>query len=509
MADVFISYSRKDKDFVKALHAALTQQNRETWVDWEDIPLTADWWQEIQSGIETADTFVFVVSPDSIASKVCRDEIDHAVECHKRLVPIVHREGFDTQQIHPALAKHNWLFFRAEDDFEQAFQSLLTAIDTDLKYVKQHTRMLVRAIEWDTQNRNSDLLLRGSELTAIIRHLPEIEAKEPRPTDLQRTYVMASLEVENARQALEIRRRRKITIGFAAFSVFSLVIAAYALQQRWEAIQQRQNADVERQVAYEQSKIAFAHQLATQAQTTKENALSRQETLRSAPEEMTLRIGLDALPVNAPALLNGLNPKIVEFSPDGKYMAAVSADTTLRVWDMTRSTLIFAGKQRQSVDIKFSPDSRLLTCARVNGSLEIWQVSPAKLNSIREFRAHSQALTAIAFSPNGKYLATASRDRVKIWSLDGRLLRTLIHNGTVNSVTFSPDEATIATGSDDRIAQLWQSKNGQTIACFPHEAAVKLVTFNQNGHYFGTVSGETIVRVFSQGAIAENNKTQC
>jgi hypothetical protein len=54
MADVFISYSRKDKDFVKALHAALVQQNRETWVDWEDIPLTADWWQEIQSGIETA-----------------------------------------------------------------------------------------------------------------------------------------------------------------------------------------------------------------------------------------------------------------------------------------------------------------------------------------------------------------------------------------------------------------------------------------------------------------------
>jgi hypothetical protein len=58
-------------------------------------------------------------------------------------VPIVYREGFDMQQIHPALTKHNWLFFRAEDPFEQSFQLLVTAIDTDLEYVKQHTRILV------------------------------------------------------------------------------------------------------------------------------------------------------------------------------------------------------------------------------------------------------------------------------------------------------------------------------------------------------------------------------
>ncbi|BAU12624.1 RHS Repeat family protein [Leptolyngbya sp. NIES-3755] len=122
MSDVFISYSRKDKAFVERLHQALKQQNRETWVDWEDIPLSADWWQEIERGIEGTNTFVFVISPDSVASEVCDREINHAVKHNKRLVPIVYREGF--KQTHPALAKHNWIFLRETDEFDRGFANL-------------------------------------------------------------------------------------------------------------------------------------------------------------------------------------------------------------------------------------------------------------------------------------------------------------------------------------------------------------------------------------------------
>lgn len=143
MAEVFISYSRKDKAFVQSLHAALQTQNRTTWVDWSNIPLTADWWQEIERGIEAADTFVVVLSLDAIASTICRKEIDHAIQHHKRLVPIVHRDDFSAKQAHEGLRKLNWLYFREQDDFTQAFAALLHAIDTDLEHVQQHTRLLV------------------------------------------------------------------------------------------------------------------------------------------------------------------------------------------------------------------------------------------------------------------------------------------------------------------------------------------------------------------------------
>jgi hypothetical protein len=78
MADVFISYSRTDRDFVRNLHNGLAKLNRDTRVDWEDVPKAGEWRLEIYAGIESADNFVFVISPESVASETCQREIVHA-----------------------------------------------------------------------------------------------------------------------------------------------------------------------------------------------------------------------------------------------------------------------------------------------------------------------------------------------------------------------------------------------------------------------------------------------
>ena len=80
MSDVFISYSRRDIDFVRHLFDQLKARDREAWAAWQDIPPTADWLAEIYSGIEAANTFLFVSSPDSVASEICTLEIEHAVK---------------------------------------------------------------------------------------------------------------------------------------------------------------------------------------------------------------------------------------------------------------------------------------------------------------------------------------------------------------------------------------------------------------------------------------------
>ncbi len=67
---VMISYSRKDKAFVKNIYDALAVDDRNIWVDWEDIPPSNDWLDEIHKGIEQSDCFIFVLSPDSIKSEV-------------------------------------------------------------------------------------------------------------------------------------------------------------------------------------------------------------------------------------------------------------------------------------------------------------------------------------------------------------------------------------------------------------------------------------------------------
>ena len=93
MADTFISYSRKDKEFAHRLQETLAEHERETWLDTKDIPPTAEWLQEIYAAIEKSDAFVFVISPDSTLSEVCQLELAHAVKHHKRLIPILRREA--------------------------------------------------------------------------------------------------------------------------------------------------------------------------------------------------------------------------------------------------------------------------------------------------------------------------------------------------------------------------------------------------------------------------------
>src|SRR6187455_3098317 len=89
MASLFISYSRKNIEVVHRLADALKSQDLDFWIDWESIEPTVDWWREIRKGIEEADNFIFLLSPDSVASKVCGQVLEQAVKNGKRLIPVV------------------------------------------------------------------------------------------------------------------------------------------------------------------------------------------------------------------------------------------------------------------------------------------------------------------------------------------------------------------------------------------------------------------------------------
>src|SRR4029450_8487150 len=67
--DVFLCYSRSDKAFVNRLYEGLVEAGRRVWMDLSSIPTSTLWTQEINSGIEAADNFVFVISPDSMRSR--------------------------------------------------------------------------------------------------------------------------------------------------------------------------------------------------------------------------------------------------------------------------------------------------------------------------------------------------------------------------------------------------------------------------------------------------------
>lgn len=138
MSDVFISYSRRDKGFVRRLFEALKSTNRDSWVDWENIPYSAEWWKEIEAGIEAAETLIFVVSPSSLGSEICNKELAYAYKLNKRIIPIVRQEidekvlasvwfnqewEFVARENWEILKKINWLFFRRKKSCYAEFDS--------------------------------------------------------------------------------------------------------------------------------------------------------------------------------------------------------------------------------------------------------------------------------------------------------------------------------------------------------------------------------------------------
>src|SRR5947207_823818 len=233
--EVFISYSRKHKEFVRRLDKELKRRDREAWVDWEGIPPGDTWEKTIYGAIEATHTFIFVLTPDSIASEVCGKEIAHAAANNKRLVPIVHRDVL-AERVPKSLGELNWIFFRDSDDFKEATDTLIRALDTDLKWVRAHTRLLTRAIEWDANGRNNSFVLRGEDLRAAEQWLAEAGAqKERQPTALQTEYIIASRKAA--------ARRQRIMLGAVTFGLaVAIVLAALAWRSERKAGAEAKNA---------------------------------------------------------------------------------------------------------------------------------------------------------------------------------------------------------------------------------------------------------------------------
>jgi WD40 repeat protein len=257
MADVFISYAREDKEFVRRLYDALAQRKLEAWVDWEGIAPTADFLQEIRAAIEAAATVLIVLSPDWAASAVCAQESAAALATNKRLVPVVRRD-VEPHQLPPGVAAINWIFFRSSDDFERAFASLVVAIETDLVRVRALTRLLVRAIEWDAKNRERSFVLRGVDLADAEQILTAGETAKPQPIPLQREYVLAS-------RLDAVKRQRRTLAALGTGLAVAIVLAVLALWQYRVAEIHREGEHVARLEAERKTRIATSQRLAAQA----------------------------------------------------------------------------------------------------------------------------------------------------------------------------------------------------------------------------------------------------
>ena len=195
------------------------------------------------------------------------------------------------------------------------------------------------------------------------------------------------------------------------------------------------------------------------------------------------------------ATAGGENPAV---GPDGRLPATANRDKTARLWDLATSdclrTLTGHTGYYGIWDVAFSPDGRLLaTAGGDDKTARVWD--PATGDCLRTLTGHVGQVLGVAFSPDGRLLATAGDDETsRLWDpATGDCLRTLTgHVGQVLGVVFSPDGRLLATaGGDDKTARVWDPATGDCLGILTgHSRAVMDVAFRPDGRLLATAGGD-------------------
>ncbi|MGN6171274.1 MAG: toll/interleukin-1 receptor domain-containing protein, partial [Solirubrobacteraceae bacterium] len=354
MADVFISYSRQDAAYVGRLQRELQERGKDVWLDVEGIRDGEVFPVALRRAIEGCDAFVFVISPDSVRSQFCEQEVEHAVSLNKRVVPLTLRKVPD-QEIPEEIRFRNWI--PVGDDTGVA--RVVAALETDLEWERQHTRVTVKALEWDGSGRDRSFLLRGADLQTAERWLAAGAGKDPGPTSLAQEYLLA------ARQ-FATRRQRVLVGGSLAVAIVAIGLLVFALISRGQAVGAQSVA----------KSRALAAESTTELQSSPEGSiLLAMGALRASPTPQALaalRDAIDASPVRGQLPSRGrqscANSPGVAYSPTGGVIAEGACDGRVIIVDNATGRVRARWNLGSPAGpVAFSPDGRRLAVATQAG----------------------------------------------------------------------------------------------------------------------------------------------
>jgi len=201
----------------------------------------------------------------------------------------------------------------------------------------------------------------------------------------------------------------------------------------------------------------------------------------------------------SPQVLRFLIKDMVIVSPDGRRVAATAYDPQIKfhlcVRDLASGERLFAA---EGAALAYSPDGRWLA-VRAADETTVLLLDTRTYQTADRFLGHEKGVVSVTFSPDSRCLASCSLDRtVRLWPIDGGACRVLRgHTDDVFAAAFHPDGTRLATAGRDRAVWLWDLARGEEVARLPgHTSYIWSLAFSADGATLASGSGDFTVRLW-------------
>ncbi|OKH34173.1 hypothetical protein NIES2101_39415 [Calothrix sp. HK-06] len=481
--------------------------------------------------------FIQLVQPGEINADIrrlaTREEVKDNWElvtklADARLVVTNHNEVTETETVeivHEALIK-NWRRLRK-----------WMREDGEFRRWQEQLRAAVR--QWENSDRDTGALLRGKPLAFaenwLLERLSELSTFEQR-------FINFSIKLRDKEQKAKIAAKRQAIIMLTVALLATFIFACVAVAQRHQA----QVSELKTLVSSAKSLLNSENEVEASLTALKSiQSLKNFPTLDSkARTKFTAEILEILNPIRQYNQLDGHQSYAtsVAYNADGSLLASASDDATIKIWQRDGKLLqTLKGHKDNVFSVIWDKNSQILVAASFDQTITVWrrleeglfetkpvirisepdEVWGVALNSqsnilatstksgqvklysldgklIKTIAAHNSKIWSVNFSPDGK-IATAGADNlIKIWNIEGTLLTTLKgHTDQVLSVNFSPDSKSLVSTSLDRTVRLWDI-TGKLLHTFEeaHPEEVLDARFSPDGKYITSAGADNKLMVW-------------
>jgi len=399
--------------------------------------------------------------------------------------------------------------------------------------LRLHRQLTQAAQEWDKLNRDVGALYRGARLAQAVEwadaHADDLNVLERAFLEASLAERQAQQEAEAARQRRELEaaqtlaeaqrqraetekrraeeqaqaasklRQRAVSLALALGASIALLLVAVWLGQL---------ANRNAQAAQEQARLATSRELAAAAVNNlqvdpersvllalqaldKANTLEARNSLHQALPELHI---LRTIPAHKQA-------PGVAFSPDGTRLASMGVDGTAKVWDAAtgQELLTLPGEPGDyGYVVAFSPDGKLLATA-LSTKVIVWDAATSQKLFTLAGKLAGPTITHIGFSPDGRRLAVADMDGApKVWDLSTHtaVLSLTGHKQICEGIAYSPDGRQLATSDTAGIIKIWDAATGHELFTLEQGGMIPSVAFSPDGTRLASANEDGTLKVW-------------